>query len=109
MGTKLENPVQIIRQQRIFKALQEEIKEVEKACEKGDHVVISSHGILVESVDLASGELVIIRGKDGNGNPVRLIQHIEMLSLVVSKLHTDDEEDEESGRKIGFRERSLDD
>jgi hypothetical protein len=98
------NPVQQIRQQRIFKALQDEIKRIEKECKKTEKVVITTFGLIVENVELVSGELVIVRGRDGEGSPISCLQHLEQLSLVVSKREIEDEDDKPV-RQIGFRER----
>jgi hypothetical protein len=99
----IENPVQNIRQQRIFKALQEEIKRIEKTCKEGEKVVITTFGLIVQDVELASGELVIVRGMDSEGSPISCVQHLEQLSLVVSKREV--EEHHKAVRQIGFRER----
>jgi hypothetical protein len=97
------NPVQHIRQQRIFKALQVEIMRIEKECQKGEKVVISTFGLIVEDVELVSGEMVIVRGRDNDGSPISCLQHLEQMSLVVSKRKIDN--DDKPVRQIGFRER----
>lgn len=59
--------------------------------------------IVVENIGYIDYSLVVFRGKDNNGRPIELIQHISQINVLMTAIPSQPQEPEIYHRTIGFQ------